>query len=198
MIWALSSRSSRGLTALTEPCVPTGMNAGVSMTPCAVVSWPRRAFVFLSLAFSSNIPGILKNSAVERQYSFKQMASNFSAAAGRRLMWQCCYWLALAAIFSWAAWQRFALPLDPLADPDTWGYLSPALRKLTGAEFGHTYGRNFVYPGFVFLILRAFGEFRAITLLQHLLGLTAGGFLLLTWRQARVFVVNPRLGHPRS
>ena len=123
------------------------------------------------------------------------MASNFSAAASRRFIWQCWYWLALAAIFSWAAWQRFALPLDPLADPDTWGYLSPALRKLTGAEFGHTYGRNFVYPGFVFLILRAFGEFRAITLLQHLLGLTAGGFLLLTWRQARVFVVNPRLGH---
>jgi hypothetical protein len=123
------------------------------------------------------------------------MASNFSAAASRRFIWQCWYWLALAAIFSWAAWQRFALPLDPLADPDTWGYLSPALRKLTGAEFGHTYGRNFVYPGFVFLILRAFGEFRAITLLQHLLGLVAGGFLVLTWRQARVFVANPRLGH---
>jgi hypothetical protein len=123
------------------------------------------------------------------------MASNFSAAARRRLIWQYCYWLALAAIFSGAAWLRFALPLDPLADPDTWGYLSPALRKLTGAEFGHTYGRNFVYPGFVFLILRTFGDFRAITLLQHLLGLAAGGLLLLTWRRARVFVANPRLRH---
>jgi len=54
-------------------------------------------------------------------------------------------------LFACAAWKRFALPLDPIADPDTWGYLSPALRKLIGAEFGHTSGRNFIYPGFLFL-----------------------------------------------
>ena len=97
-------------------------------------------------------------------------------------------------LFAWAAWQRFALPLDPIADPDTWGYLSPALRKLIGAEFGHTYGRNFIYPGFVFLLLRVFGDFRAITIAQHFLGLAAGGILLLTWRRARVFVATPRIG----
>lgn len=104
------------------------------------------------------------------------------------------YWGAVALIFAWAAWQRFALPLDPIADPDTWGYLSPALRKLTGSEFGHTYGRNFIYPGFLFLLLRVFGDFRAITVAQHFFGLLAGGVLLLTWRRARVFVPNPRVG----
>ena len=111
--------------------------------------------------------------------------------------WQACYWTALAVVFTWAIGQRFALPLTPIADPDTWGYLSPALRKLTGAEFGHSHGRNFLYPGFLYFVLRCFGDFRAIGVVQHLLGLAAGGLFLLTWRHLRVFVpaslVNPSL-----
>jgi hypothetical protein len=111
-----------------------------------------------------------------------------------RLPWRSCYWIMVVLLFAWAAWQRFALPLDPIADHGTWGYLSPALRKLIETEFGHTYGRNFSYPGFVFLLLRAFGDFRAITVAQHFLALLAGGILLLTWRRARVFVATPRIG----
>ena len=121
------------------------------------------------------------------------MESNSSAQTSGRFAWQFCYWAALVVIFGWAAWQRFTLPLDPIADPDTWGYLSPALRKLTGAAFGHTNGRNFLYPGFVFLLLRGFGDFRAITIAQHFLGLVAGGLLLLTWWRARVLLPNRRL-----
>ena len=107
---------------------------------------------------------------------------------------QLAYWSAVAVIFVWAAWLRFRLPLDPIADHGTWGYLSPALRKLTGAEFGHTYGRNFIYPGFIYLLLRGFGDFRAITATQHVLGLLAGAILLVTWQRLRVFVANPRIG----
>jgi hypothetical protein len=107
--------------------------------------------------------------------------------------WRWSYWSVLVALFAWAAWQRFSLPLDPIADPDTWGYLAPALRKLLGAEFGHTHGRNFVYPAFVFLLLRVFGDFRAIVITQHLLGLLAGGMLLVTWRRMRVFLPDSRL-----
>jgi hypothetical protein len=118
------------------------------------------------------------------------MESNSSAQTSGRLAWRFCYWAALVLIFGWAAWQRFTLPLDPIADPDTWGYLSPALRKLTGAAFGHTNGRNFLYPGFVFLLLHVFGDFRAINIAQHLLGLVAGGVLLLTWWRARVLLPN--------
>ncbi len=44
-----------GVTAFTVPCVPTGMNAGVSITPCAVVNRPRRALDCRSWARSSNI-----------------------------------------------------------------------------------------------------------------------------------------------
>ena len=112
----------------------------------------------------------------------------------KRLPWQFYYWIGVTIIFAWAAWIRWAVPLDPIADPDTWGYLSPAVRKLTGGEFGHSSGRNFIYPGFLYLLLRAFGDFRAITVVQHCLGLLTGGLLLFTWRQARVFVANPRVG----
>jgi len=108
---------------------------------------------------------------------------------------QLAYWSAVAVIFVWAAWLRFRLPLDPIADPDTWGYLSPALRKLTGAEFGHTAGRNFVYPRFLFLLLRSFGDFRAISVAQHLLGIIAGAILLFTWRRTRIFAPDLRVGH---
>jgi hypothetical protein len=108
-------------------------------------------------------------------------------------VWKFCYWSGLVILFAFAAWKRFTLPLDPIADPDTWGYLSPALRKLTGTAFGHTSGRNFVYPGFVYLLLLVFRDFRAVTVAQHILGLLAGGTLLLTWWRARVFVAHPRL-----
>src|SRR5205085_2278835 len=101
------------------------------------------------------------------------------------------YWIVVAALFALAAWQRFSLPLDPTADPDTWGYLSPALEKLTGGSFIHN-GRNFLYPGFLFLLLRLFGDFRAITITQHMLGLGAGGLLLLTWRRTAVFISETR------
>ena len=111
----------------------------------------------------------------------------------KRRLWQFCYWSGVIILFGAVAWKRFTLPLDPIADPDTWGYLSPALRKLTGAPFGHTCGRNFIYPGFLYLLLRVFRDFRAITVAQHLLGLAAGGMLLLTWYRVRVFLARPRV-----
>ena len=110
-----------------------------------------------------------------------------------RQPWQLCYWSMVTLLFAWATWQRFALPLDPIIDPDTWGYVAPAVRKLIGLNFGHTSGRNFIYPGFAFVLLRAFGDFRAITIAQHFLGLVAGGILLLTWRRARALVSDSRV-----
>src|SRR6266705_5607554 len=119
------------------------------------------------------------------------MPTNPHRPMSKRSSWQICYWSGVVILFAWAVWQRFALPLDPIADSDTWGYLSPALRKLIGVEFGHTSGRNFIYPGFVYLLLRIFRDFRAITVAQHFFGLLAGGILLLTWQRVRVFVAHP-------
>ncbi|HVD95817.1 MAG TPA: hypothetical protein VNE84_06715 [Candidatus Limnocylindria bacterium] len=121
------------------------------------------------------------------------MPKNLCRTLIKRLPWQFYYWSGVTILFACAAWQRFAVPLDPIADPDTWGYLSPALRELTASAFGHTSGRNFIYPGFLYLLLRTFGDFRAITVTQHFLGLLAGGVLLLTWRRTRCFVANPRV-----
>jgi hypothetical protein len=103
------------------------------------------------------------------------------------------YWLALVLIFSWAAWRRFSLPLDPIADLDIWGYLSPALVKLTGGGFVHE-GRNFVYPGFLLLLLRGFGNFRAIVIAQHILGLAGGALILMAWQRVRSFIPRSTIG----
>src|SRR5437763_10177639 len=83
---------------------------------------------------------------------------------------QITYGAAVVAVFAWAAWLRIRAPFEPMADSDAWGYLSPAVSKLTGGAFTHA-GRNFVYPGFLCLLLRGAGNFRAIAAVQHFLGL---------------------------
>src|SRR5438309_5650045 len=115
-----------------------------------------------------------------------QLANNQSCRPSNPSLFPVCYWTVIALLFAGAVWLRFSLPLDPIADPDTWGYLSPALNKLLGAGFVHQ-GRNFVYPAFLFFLLRVFGDFRAIAIVQHLLGLGAGALLLVTWRRLRLF-----------
>ncbi len=93
------------------------------------------------------------------------------------------YWGVVALLFGAGAYQRFvSLPSTPFSDPDTWGYLYPALSGLTKGVFVHTYGRTFVYPLFVYGVLRLFHDFAFISVLQHLLGLGAGAFLLASWR----------------
>jgi hypothetical protein len=95
-------------------------------------------------------------------------------------------------IVGFAAWRRLALPVQPLADRDIWGYLSPALAKLIGNPFIQSEGRAFVYPGFIYLLLRAFHSLDAITVAQHILGLGAGLLFLVNWRTARrLFPCSP-------
>ena len=123
----------------------------------------------------------------------KQSSKPSSRALVVRVRWF-AYWSAVAGIFAWATWLRFRLPLDPIAVSD---YLLPALGKLIGTEFGYVpQERTIIYPGFVYLVLRVFGDFRAITVIQHLLGLLAGGVLLLTWGQIRGFIPSAHLPHP--
>ena len=80
-----------------------------------------------------------------------------------------------------AAWGRFSLPLTPAIDKDFGGYLHPALGALTGHGFEHAEGRAILYPGLVYALLAVFRDFRAITILQHTLGLATGLLLLATW-----------------
>jgi len=106
------------------------------------------------------------------------------------------YLLAAAALLAWGAWRRFQLPQEPLIDPDIEGYLGPAISALAGKPFLHLVGRSFPYPAFVYFILRIFGDFRAIAVVQHLLGVAAGALILLAWNAAAVLV--PPGGIPRQ
>ena len=111
---------------------------------------------------------------------------------GRRVF----FWATLAGlalVLGLAARTRFAWPPWPVADPDTWGYLAPGLGKLEGKGFVHTYGRNFLYPGFVYGLLRFGGTFRAIPVAQHGLGLATGALLWVSWRQWRAWFPATRL-----
>lgn len=111
--------------------------------------------------------------------------------ARRRFAW--LTGAALCVILLCAARVRLFWPGVPVVDPDTWGYLHPGLSKLNGQGFIHTNGRNFVYPGFIYLILAATASFRAITLAQHVLGLASGVLLWTCWRQWRAWFTDPRL-----
>jgi len=91
------------------------------------------------------------------------------------------YWILVCVTLAWGACKRFGIPQAPIVDPDIRGYLGPAISALTGHKFGHFDGRSFPYPAFVFLVLRLFGDYRAIAVVQHLLGVTAGAITLLAW-----------------
>jgi hypothetical protein len=98
-----------------------------------------------------------------------------------RLLWKLGY-LMVAGVLLWMGLERrFALPLVPILDFDSANYLWPGLLKLNGEGFIHNAGLNFLYPGLLFTVLRAFGDFRWIVIVQHLLGVAAGGFFLLAW-----------------
>jgi hypothetical protein len=105
---------------------------------------------------------------------------------------QFAYWAALLAVLIWAARLRFQWPPDPVADGDIGGYLLSGIGKLLGNGFIHV-RRNFVYPGWLYLLLRCFSDFRAITIAQHALGLVAGVLFLATWCEIRKFYRAPRI-----
>ena len=106
-------------------------------------------------------------------------------------------YIALALLLICAAgFFRLRLPHEPLIDPDVGAYLGPTLQALTDHGLNHSGGVSFVYPGFLYLILRTFRDFRAITIVQHLLGLATGGVLLVCWNRSLNFIqrpVTPRL-----
>ena len=101
--------------------------------------------------------------------------------------------MAIALLFFAATLRRFHLPLAPLSNLDTWGFLYPAVSKISGGPFQHTDTRNFVYPAFLLVFLAPAKNLAVITIVQHLLGLTAGGLLLACWyRLGRFLHVIPR------
>ena len=77
---------------------------------------------------------------------------------------------------------RARLPIIPLADGDTWGYLRPALSWLGGFGFQQTYGRDWLYSALLAGTLKASGDFSGITYVQRFLGLAGIVIFWLAWR----------------
>jgi len=91
--------------------------------------------------------------------------------------------------------RRLSIPAEPFIDPDIWGYLGSALHRLHGEVFASR-GREFVYPGFLYLILSASHHFAAITRVQHLVGIGTGLVLLANWMAARRLLPQPAIPRP--
>jgi hypothetical protein len=81
---------------------------------------------------------------------------------------------------AWKAWSIW--PAVPFADPDTWGYLNPALSWLSGLGFHQAGGRDWFYPALLTLFLKTTGSFAGIFAWQKCLGLLAGILMAATWR----------------
>jgi hypothetical protein len=113
---------------------------------------------------------------------------SFSKALGYLLSSRLIYATLTLSLIGGALFFRFELPQQPFIDGDVGGYLIPALLQLTHGNFQHLGGRSFVYPGFIWLILQVFRDFRAITLIQHLMGVASGGVLLACWNCARTLM----------
>ena len=127
--------------------------------------------------------------------AFAERRSNFRGfvRGNQAAFWKIGYFGVTSLLFALAAWRRFSLPQVPLAVSDA--YLLPALTKLTGGAFAiqglTNEGLNFLYPGMLYLILRTWGDFRAISLIQHSLGLIAGGLFLWSWSRLADFFPKP-------
>lgn len=100
---------------------------------------------------------------------------------------------ALILIFGWATWERFRLPLTPFADDDVWAYLRPALDAFLGQPLREWFGQCFLYPWFLYVILLIACTFKAVAVLQSLLGLGTGALLFACWIEVRRFLPAPRV-----
>ena len=129
-----------------------------------------------------------------RSKVFTSERSTFLAFIRRNQIafWKTIYFVIAPFLFIAAAQKRFSWPQVPWVNYDP-GYLQPALMKLNEGAFAHVQGLNFLYPGMIYLILRTWADFRAISVIQHFLGLIAGVLFLATWSRLADFFPKPRL-----
>jgi len=111
--------------------------------------------------------------------------------SGRRMP-RAAFHAGWVAILLAGAWMRFSLPLSPLAEGDSVAILNPAISLLTGHGFRPAGAQPFVYPGLLSGLLAVFKDFRALTILSHVLSLAGGLLLLATWRTAGALLPERR------
>lgn len=93
-----------------------------------------------------------------------------------------------------AVWLRTLAPGIPISDPDTWGYLYPALSELAGKGFQQTHGRGIAYPLFLLGVLGFTGSFFSIVVAQHSIGILSGLLWWAVWREWQKWLPEKLLG----
>jgi hypothetical protein len=89
----------------------------------------------------------------------------------------------LLLVLGIAVWLRTLAPGIPISDPDTWGYLYPALSELAGLGFQQTHGRGIFYPLFLLVVLKFTNSFFSILVAQHVVGILSGLLWWAVWRE---------------
>ena len=92
-------------------------------------------------------------------------------------------WCLLFAIFILAIWFRSKCPGIPISDPDTWGYLYPALSEISGFGFQQTHGRGIAYPLLLLVLFESTQNFFSIPFFQHFVGILSGLLWWAVWKE---------------
>lgn len=100
--------------------------------------------------------------------------------------------IALCVVLLMAIHLRFfKMPRTPITDRDTWGYFHPALAVFFNGTFEQS-ERQFLYPGFTLLVMRAKQNVDFLAAVQSVIGLIGGAFLWLAWMKLRRFFAPER------
>lgn len=101
------------------------------------------------------------------------------------------YALLLFAVLVVAAWLRWRLAPVPIFDADSMGYTAAAISRYAGGPFELLYGRPFLYPGWVWLVLELTDSFAGVFYAQTGAGLVSLIVLERAWQRAgRLFAFD--------
>jgi len=111
------------------------------------------------------------------RHALSSLLAPFPSRVSTGWMTACSLGAALIIAYGWSL--RESLPHYPLWNPDTWGYLHPALSWINGQAFQQTAGRHGFYPSLLILFLSLGKGFAGIALAQQAMGVVSG--LLFWW-----------------
>ena len=90
--------------------------------------------------------------------------------------------LALVVLLGISYYLRMGLPTVPISDPDSWGYLHPAISWFSDKGFQQTNGRDWLYPAMVAVFIKTSGSIAGILSWQQAMGLVTVIFMAVAWR----------------
>ncbi len=100
--------------------------------------------------------------------------------------------LAAGAIILYGLTLRLSVSAPVFIDADGGGYVVPAINYLVDGNFNLIYGRSFVYPAFLSVILKIFGSLEPIAVIQHVVALLGMAIVFFSvYRLSSIFTQQP-------